>query len=135
MLFEILVKAFILVPLKKQNELNLDVTSKYIVQIQRICFGVNLLLGLIQLSGILLHLFAFLDSSGFIKICLISFLFFTKSFSIRSLLGVYKVWHQNDWSNYTIMFKSQPDFKFPYCLYKKKCPLQRLLITIILYHI
>lgn len=34
-----------------------------------------------------------------------------------------------------IMIKSQPDFKFPYCLYKKKCPLQKLLITIILYHI
>lgn len=87
---------------------------------------------LIQLSGILLHLFAFLDSSGFIKTCLISFLFFTKSFSIRSLLGVYKVrLRMTD----MIMFTSQPDFKFPYCLYTKKCPLQKLLITIILYHI
>lgn len=73
--------------------------------------------GLLQISGILFHLFAFLDSSGFIKICLISFLFFTKSFSIRSLLGVYKVrLRMTD----MIMFTSQPDFKFPYCLYKKK---------------
>lgn len=73
--------------------------------------------GLIQISGNLLHLFAFLDSSGFIKTCLISFLFFTKSFSIRSLLGVYKVrLRMTD----MIMFTSQPDLKFPYCLYKKK---------------
>lgn len=72
--------------------------------------------GLLQISGILFHLFAFLDSSGFIKTCLISFLFFTKSFSIRSLLGVYKVrLRMTD----MIMFTSQPDFKFPYCLYKK----------------
>lgn len=84
--------------------------------------------GLLQISGILFHLFAFLDSSGFIKTCLISFLFFTKSFSIRSLLGVYKVrLRMTD----MIMFTSQSDFKFPYCLYKKKCPLQKLLITII----
>lgn len=41
LLFEILVKAFISFPLSKQNELKLDVTNKYMVQIQRICFGVN----------------------------------------------------------------------------------------------
>lgn len=37
LLFEILAKAFILFSLSKQNELKLDVTNKYRIQIQRIC--------------------------------------------------------------------------------------------------
>lgn len=44
LLFKILAKAFILFSLSKQNELKLDVTNKYRIQIQRICFGVNWLL-------------------------------------------------------------------------------------------